>query len=139
MRSRLRLLIADDETSFARTLEELVAPDDRIGVVGSATNGEEAVEMAGRLDPDVILMDIAMPRLDGLAAIRRIRAAGSTAAIVVLTGSETSIDGDALDAGANAFVRKSEGVEALLPVLFELTALIELARAPSSSFVPTPS
>jgi DNA-binding NarL/FixJ family response regulator len=135
----LRLLIAEDDTNFAKALEEFLAADDRVGVVGSATNGEEAVEMAGRLEPNVILMDIAMPRLDGLTAIRRIRATGSTAAIVVLTGSEGSIYGEALDAGADALVRKSEGVAALLPILFELTALIELARVPTSSFLPTSS
>lgn len=132
-RSQLRVLIAEDAPAFAAALEELIVRDERIDVVGIATDGNEAVEMAARLEPEMILMDIHMPRLDGLAATQKIRDQGSSAAIVVLSGDDSSLDTEALDAGASAFVRKSDGAEAILGVLFEIGALIALARTATSA------
>jgi DNA-binding NarL/FixJ family response regulator len=132
----LRVLIAEDSPAFAATLEELLGRDERIDVVGVAADGQEAVEMVRLLDPDMVLMDIHMPRLDGLAATREIREQGASMAIVILSGDDASMASDALDAGASAFVRKSDGAEAILGVLFELGALIALARAPASSIAP---
>ena len=70
MPPKIRVLIADDHRLFAEALEVILAADKRIEIVGKAANGEEAVGLAVALKPDVILMDIAMPKLDGLEAVR---------------------------------------------------------------------
>jgi DNA-binding NarL/FixJ family response regulator len=104
----VRVLIADDNVLFARTLELILGDDDRFEVVGLAKDGEETVELTESLHPDVVLMDITMPRLDGLEATRRLRELGSPAHVVMLT--ESDLSGDvvrARRAGADAYVPKS--------------------------------
>ena len=109
-----RLLIADDEDIFAELVEALVGADERIEVVGRARNGLEAVERTKAWTPDVIVMDIAMPLMDGIEATHRIRAVDSTVGIVIFTGSDEARDEQrAREAGANAFVRKTH-IDALL-------------------------
>ena len=70
----VRVIIADDQRLFAEALEAILTTDGRIAVVGRAENGEEAVELAREHEPDIVLMDIAMPVLDGIAATEAIRA-----------------------------------------------------------------
>ena len=70
--NQVRVLIADDERLFAEALEAILTTDERIDVVGRAANGEEAVALARDDRPDVVLMDIAMPVLDGIAATEAI-------------------------------------------------------------------
>jgi DNA-binding NarL/FixJ family response regulator len=113
------VLIADDHTLFAEALEAILDTDDRIAVVGRAKNGEEAVELASSLGPDVVLMDISMPVLDGIQATKRITDADPTACILVLTGSDSPLDIDAARrAGASGYVTKdriaAELVQAIL-------------------------
>jgi DNA-binding NarL/FixJ family response regulator len=104
---RVRVLIADDEPLFVETIEALLAGDDRVEVVGTARDGEEAVELARSLEPDVTLMDISMPTLDGIEAARKIREHDPTACILVLTGSSISADIDrSRQAGVAAFLTK---------------------------------
>ena len=69
----IRVLIADDQALFARMLEALLADDEEVEVIGYAKNGAEAVELADAEHPDVILMDISMPLMDGLEATRELR------------------------------------------------------------------
>jgi DNA-binding NarL/FixJ family response regulator len=114
-----RVLIADDHTLFAEALEAILAADARIAVVGRAKNGEEAVELVGSLDPDVVLMDISMPVMDGIEATQRITDNGSGPPVLVLTGSESPMDIDAARrAGAAGYVTKdriaAELVQAIL-------------------------
>lgn len=104
---RIRVLIADEQPLFVRTLENLLTYDDRIEVVGRAGDGREAVELAAALSPDVVLMDLNMPVMDGFEATRRIRASGSSARVVVLTGSDSRGDvSRARNAGADGYVAK---------------------------------
>jgi DNA-binding NarL/FixJ family response regulator len=114
-----RVLIADDHTLFAEALEAILAGDERIAVVGRAKNGEEAVQLVGSLDPDVVLMDISMPVMDGIEATQRITDDGSGPSVLVLTGSESPKDIDAARrAGASGYVTKdriaAELVQAIL-------------------------
>jgi DNA-binding NarL/FixJ family response regulator len=117
----IRVLIADDHLLFMEALEAILSGDKRIEVVGRARHGGEAVELTGKLAPDLILMDVSMPVLDGIEATREIRAAGSDAAILMLTGSNSRADVDsAREAGASGYVTKdriaSELVEAIVEV-----------------------
>ena len=116
-----RVLIADDEPLFVETVQALLAGDDRVEIVGTASNGHDAVDLAVALDPDVTLMDISMPMLDGIEATRRIREQLPDACVLVLTGSSISADVDrARQAGVAAFLTKdrigTQLVEAILEV-----------------------
>lgn len=120
----VRILIADDQRLFAESLMTLLGEDDRINVVGIAANGREALELGLTLEPDVILMDLNMPLLDGFEATRQLRAAGSTAEILILTGADTEVSSkDATDAGASGYLRKEAGADELRRVLIEVASL----------------
>jgi two-component system NarL family response regulator len=124
LRKPIRVLIADDHLLFTEALEAILSGDERIEVAGRARDGGEAVELTRKLQPDLILMDVSMPGLDGIEAAREIRAAGSDAAILMLTGSNSRSDVDrARDAGASGYVTKdriaSELVEAIVDVAQE--------------------
>lgn len=117
----VRVLIADDHRLFAEALEAILAGDDRIELVGFAGDGEEAVRLAGEVRPDVVLMDISMPLMDGIAAAKAIRAANEGVSVLMLTGSNAQGDVDqARKAGAAGYVTKdriaAELVEAILDV-----------------------
>jgi two-component system nitrate/nitrite response regulator NarL len=103
----IRVLIADDHALFVEALEAILAAEDRIAVVGRAENGEEAVQLEEELRPDVILMDISMPLLDGIEATRVIQARRATACVLMLTGSSSNDDVDrARQAGAAGYITK---------------------------------
>src|SRR3982750_3891744 len=82
----IRVLVADDPATARALLVEILAADPEIQVVGEARDGLEAVELTRRLKPDLVLMDIHMPRMDGLAATKEIMITAPTA-IVLVTGS----------------------------------------------------
>jgi DNA-binding NarL/FixJ family response regulator len=103
----IRVLIADDHAVVRRGLEELLATTSDVELVGAAVDGEEAVRLAHELHPDVVLMDLSMPRLDGVAATRRIVEDVPGAHVVVLTTfSDERRILDALRAGAIGYVLK---------------------------------
>ena len=117
----VRVLIADDHRLFAEALEAILAADERIELVGLAGDGEEAVRLAGQQRPDVILMDISMPLMDGIEAAKAIKAEDGEVSILMLTGSNDRTDVDrARQAGAAGYVTKdriaAELVEAILQV-----------------------
>lgn len=104
----IRVLIVDDHQLFRRGVSALLAGREDIEVVGEANNGREAVERARELMPDVVLMDIKMPELDGLAATKQLKAEMPYVRIMMLTVSETDEDlFEAIKAGASGYLLKN--------------------------------
>jgi len=117
----LRVLIADDHRLFAEALEAILVGDERIEVVGQASDGSQAVELARKLDPDVVLMDVSMPVLDGFEATRQIRAESASARILMLTGSNARDDVDrSREAGASGYVTKDRIASELVSAIVEV-------------------
>jgi DNA-binding NarL/FixJ family response regulator len=117
------VLIADDEPLFVDTVKALLADDDRVEVVGTAGNGQDAVDLANALAPDLTLLDISMPVLDGIEAARRIRLERPAACILILTGSSISADVDrARQAGVAGFLTKDRLGTQLVDAILELGA-----------------
>jgi DNA-binding NarL/FixJ family response regulator len=103
----IRVVLAEDHALVRAGLERLLAATGDIDVVGSATNGAEAVTLAVELGPDVVLMDLAMPEMDGREATRRITAEAPAVNVVVLTSfSDRDRILEALDAGAVGYLLK---------------------------------
>src|SRR5205823_6455336 len=114
------VLIADDHRLFAEALEAILAGESSIEVVGRARNGAEALELALELEPDLILMDISMPVMDGVEATRRIREARPGACVLMLTGSNAAADIDrSRDAGAAGYVTKDRIASELVQAIVE--------------------
>jgi DNA-binding NarL/FixJ family response regulator len=117
---RVRVLIADDHRLFAEALEAILQTDERIEVVGHAADGRAAVDLARELRPDVILMDISMPVLDGIEAARALGDADGTA-VLMLTGSNSRSDVDrARQAGARGYVTKDRIAAELIDAIVEV-------------------
>jgi two-component system, NarL family, nitrate/nitrite response regulator NarL len=120
---RINVLIADDHHLFAEALEAILATDERIAVVGHARNGHEAVERVRALKPDVVLMDISMPVMDGIEATRAIREERPGACVLVLTGSNSRSDVDrARRAGAAGYVTKDRIAAELIDAIVEIAS-----------------
>jgi DNA-binding NarL/FixJ family response regulator len=103
----IALLIVDDHPVVRDGLKGMFAGDDRFAVIGEAANGDEALTVAARQAPDVILMDLRMPVLDGVSTIKALKARGSAARILVLTTYDTDSDVlPAIRAGATGYVLK---------------------------------
>jgi DNA-binding NarL/FixJ family response regulator len=117
----IRVLIADDHRLFAEALEAILGGDERIAVVGHAADGEEAVRLAAELGPDVVLMDISMPVMDGIEAAEAIRSGDERASILMLTGSNSRTDVDrARQAGAAGYVTKDRIAAELIDAIVEI-------------------
>jgi DNA-binding NarL/FixJ family response regulator len=118
----IRVLIADDHRLFAEALEAILAMDERVEVVGHARDGLEAVQLATSLQPDVVLMDISMPVMDGIEAVRKIRAGRSAPSVLMLTGSNSRADVDrARQAGAAGYVTKDRIAAELIEAIVQIT------------------
>jgi DNA-binding NarL/FixJ family response regulator len=123
MLQKYRVLIADDHRMFAEALEAILATDQRLEVAGHAGDGGEAVRLALTLRPDVTLMDIAMPIMDGLQATKQIRKQWPTACVLMLTGSNSRTDVDrAREAGAAGYVTKERIAAELIDAILEIAA-----------------
>ena len=111
-----RVLIVDDQAAFRSAARLVVDLSDGFEVVGEAETGEDAVSLAAELQPDLVLMDVNLPGIDGLEATRRIVASGSDTRILVLsTYSRSEYEDAATAAGAVAFVSKDDfGPDSLL-------------------------
>ena len=114
----LDVLVVDDDELFLRTLEILVEHEDGARVIGAARNGEVALELAERLRPDVVVMDVDMPVLNGIEATKRILEAGFVRQIVIVSGSDVEAHSNSAHAaGAVAFVSKSRVGDELPAIL----------------------
>ena len=123
MERTIRILIADDHGVYREGLRAVLGPEPDIEIVGEATTGKEVVERANELRPDVVLMDIQMPEMNGIEATRRILEANPRVGIVVLTMFE---DDDsvfsAMRAGARGYVLKGAPHSQILKVLRAVAA-----------------
>jgi DNA-binding NarL/FixJ family response regulator len=105
----LTVLIADDHDLFAESVSAFLSTEQCIEVVGRAANGKEALRLASETDPDVVLMDISMPVMNGFDAARSIRDELPDACILFLTGSNAPADiAAARDAGGSGYVTKDK-------------------------------
>jgi DNA-binding NarL/FixJ family response regulator len=105
---RITVLLADDHSLVRRGFRRLLEDDDAIAVVGEAANGDEAVAMASQLNPAVVVMDVAMPGTNGLAATKQIVASHPKIAVLMLSmHAEETLVRQALDSGARGYVLKN--------------------------------
>jgi DNA-binding NarL/FixJ family response regulator len=111
----VRVLVVDDDKLMRAGIRAVFSSDDSIEVVGEAADGRAAIESARRLDPDVVLMDVRMPELDGIAATREVLAAAPRTRVLIVTTFEVDeyVFG-ALEAGASGFLLKRTGPEELI-------------------------
>ena len=113
-----RVLVVDDESLVRRILKQILASYQDLQLVGEAANGEEAIAAVARLQPDIVVMDIRMPALDGIAAARQIRAKAPHVKIIGLSEHATGFNTDAMErAGAVGVYLKSMALEELYPAI----------------------
>jgi DNA-binding NarL/FixJ family response regulator len=120
---RIRVLIADDHSLFAQALQAILSTDKRFTTVGLAKDGVEAIELAESLKPDVVLMDISMPVLDGFAATKEITKRVPETAVLMLTGSNARSDvNKARAAGAASYITKDRIAGDLIDAILEVVS-----------------
>ena len=130
-REPVRVLVVDDHALFAEALMLTLGIDDRIQVVGSAASGTEAVSLAQALHPDVILMDVHMPTMDGIEATRHVRRLSPRSRVVVVTAARSpELRAHAMAAGAERLLTKDT------PALGLIDAILDFPRATVSQLVP---
>jgi len=104
-----RILLVDDSPAFRGLMQSYLGTVPEVEIVAEATDGDQAVDAVARLHPDLVLMDVRMPKMDGLEATRRIRAGNESPRILLLTNHATAIPaGLAEEAGADALLDKAE-------------------------------
>ena len=119
----LRILIADDKPLVRSGIRMLLEGHRDWTVCGEAADGVEAVKQAAALKPDIVLLDVSMPRLDGLTAVPAIREKAPTAAVIILTMYQSGkMARIASHAGAAAYIAKAHITEALVPTIERLQA-----------------
>ncbi len=118
----VKILLADDNARFRQRVKEFLASEPDIQVIGEAANGREAIRKAEDLRPNLILMDLMMPGMNGLEATRRLHRNMPTIKIIILTMFETAeFQEAAMHAGAGGYVVKKDLIEALLPAIRQVT------------------
>jgi DNA-binding NarL/FixJ family response regulator len=128
-REVVRVLVVDDHALFAEALMLTLGIDDRIEVVGSASSGVEAVSLAEALRPDVVLMDVHMPNMDGIEATRRLRNASPGSRVVMVTAARSpEVAYHALAAGAERCVTKDTTAVRLIDAILDAPRRATVAR-----------
>jgi DNA-binding NarL/FixJ family response regulator len=126
---RTRILIADDDRFFAEMVRVALATHDEFDVIGVFGNGAEAVEGTRALKPALVLMDVAMPYLDGIDATRQMRELQDPPTVVLITGEQSDADNKrAYEAGAAAYLRKSEDLVSVIDVIVALSRFTAVAH-----------
>ena len=103
----VRVLVVDDQALFRRVMSAVVDETEGFLLVGCAASGEESIVTAGVLRPDLVLMDVNLPGIDGMEATRRLRANTTSAVVLLSTYDEDDWDGQVQECGAVAYVAKS--------------------------------
>jgi len=114
---RIRVLLVDDHPWVRTSLAELLSDEDDLMVVGECEDGSQVLDAVSRLHPDVVLMDLSMPVMNGLAATEALHAVQPEPRIVVLTGEGAAAEPKVVAAGAHALLSKSGRSDALLGCL----------------------
>jgi DNA-binding NarL/FixJ family response regulator len=123
----IRVLLADDDEPFLDALSPLIDRQDQLAVVGTASDGLGAIELAEALSPDAVVIDLHMPRLDGVSAVARLRRDHPSMCVIALTGDKAPALHEAVtEAGADAVLLKDEFMDVLMARLVE-------GRAPEPS------
>ena len=123
MHDQIRILIADDHPMFREGVVQTLASEKDFAIIGQASNGKNAIEMAKELLPDVLLLDITMPDQDGITVTKKISAAFPVIQIIMLTASENQYDlMKALKAGARGYVLKGISAKELVKVVRTIVA-----------------
>lgn len=123
MASPIRILLADDNSLVRRGIRIMLDSADDVEVVGEAEDGREAIALVESLDPDIVIMDISMPRLDGLKATGRIRALKTATQVLILSMHDNpTFVRQALRRGARGYLLKRALSEELLPALYQVSA-----------------
>jgi DNA-binding NarL/FixJ family response regulator len=118
---RDRVLVVDDAANLRELLTLLLDSEDDFEVIGTACDGEQAMVVAEALQPDIVLLDLAMPIMDGMQALPQIRRCLPEAIIVIFSGFEqTALVDEALAAGADAYLEKGASVTQMVDLLREL-------------------
>ena len=116
-----RILLADDHTMFSQGLQSLL--EDEFEILGPVADGQALVETARRLDPDVIVVDVSMPVLNGFDAVRQLKKEGTTAKIIFLTmHADDRLVAEAFQCGASGYVLKQSAGEELLSAIGQVLA-----------------
>ena len=119
----VKIMAVDDNHRFRETLKHHLQQEPEVTVVGEACNGEEAVQLATELKPDLVLMDISMPRVNGLAAAKEIKNARPETKVIILSiHKEQAYFTAAKEAGSDGYVVKGDLATALLPTIRQVIA-----------------
>jgi|SRR5262245_43912046 len=122
----ISVVLADDDAAFLSSLRVLIDDEEGLSVAATATDGVEAIEFVEELHPDALVIDLHMPRLDGVSAIARLRADHPRLCVIALTGDESrEIHNRVAEAGGNAVLLKSEVAAGLAAQLRAAIPLLE--------------
>jgi DNA-binding NarL/FixJ family response regulator len=121
----IRVLLADDDAAFLEALAPLIQRQPALAVVGTALDGLAAIELAEELSPDAVIIDLHMPRLDGVSAVARLRRDHPSMCVIALTGDEhPALHKAVTEAGADAVLMKAEFVDVLMERLTAAKAAV---------------